>query len=72
LKVILQNNISDLLDAFVAAGVLPTITRPTRITHASVTLIDNIYVKYFQVLFYLKIRPFAYSDMHGETTVCQN
>jgi hypothetical protein len=34
-----------LLDTFYAAGMLPTITRPTRVCHSSATLIDNIYVK---------------------------
>ena len=42
LKVNSHNNTSDLLDA---VGVLPTIRKLTRITHASATLIDNIYVK---------------------------
>jgi hypothetical protein len=36
---------SDLFDTFFNNGILPTITRPTRITHASATLIDNIYIK---------------------------
>ena len=45
LKINSHNNTSDLLDAFVAAGVLPTITKLTRITRASAILIDNIYVK---------------------------
>ena len=31
------------LDIFYANGLYPTITKPTRITHASATLIDNIY-----------------------------
>ena len=30
---------------FYTLGILPTITRPTRITHSSATLIDNIYIK---------------------------
>ena len=34
-----------LLETYFSAGFIPTITRPTRITHASATLIDNIYVK---------------------------
>ena len=35
-----------LLETYLSAGFIPTITRPTRITHASATLIDNIvYVK---------------------------
>ena len=35
----------DLLDTFISAGFLPTVTLPTRITHNTSTLIDNIYVK---------------------------
>ena len=38
-------NVSELLDVFFAQGILPTITKPTRITHSSAMLIDNIYVK---------------------------
>jgi len=36
---------SDLFDTFFNNGILPTIIRPTRITHTSATLIDNIYIK---------------------------
>ena len=35
----------DLLDAFISSGFEPTITKPTRITHNTATLIDNTYVK---------------------------
>ena len=35
----------ELLDLFISSGFLPTVTLPTRITHSSSTLIDNIYVK---------------------------
>ena len=38
-------NTSQLLNTFIAAGFLPTITKPTRITQNSATLIDNIYIK---------------------------
>ena len=34
-----------ILETYFSAGFIPTITRPTRITHDSATLIDNIYVK---------------------------
>lgn len=37
---------SDLLTSFFEVGMIPTITKPTRITHSTATLIDNIYVKY--------------------------
>ena len=35
----------DLLDSLLSSGIIPVINKPTRITHASQTLIDNIYVK---------------------------
>ena len=34
----------DLLDTFITNGFIPTITKPTRITHNTATLIDNIYI----------------------------
>ena len=40
-----NSKIRDFLDTFVANGFIPTIMLPTRITHHSSTLIDNIYVK---------------------------
>ena len=45
MKVNVNKNISDLLNVFFTSGVLPTVKRPTRITHTSATFIDNIYVK---------------------------
>ena len=45
MKINQNSNVSDLLDVFHTLGILPTITRPTRITHSSATLIDNIYIK---------------------------
>ena len=38
-----------LLDNFYAVGMLPVVTRSTRVTHSSATLIDNLYVKYNQL-----------------------
>ncbi len=35
---------SDLFDSCVSNGLIPVITRPTRITHNTATLIDNIYI----------------------------
>ena len=35
----------ELLDLFISSGFLPIVTLPTRITHSSSTLIDNIYIK---------------------------
>ena len=39
---------TDLLHLYLAANTIPTITKskPTRITHTSATLIDNIYVRH--------------------------
>ena len=34
----------ELLDLFLTNGLLPTITKPTRITHTTATLIDNLYI----------------------------
>ncbi len=39
-----HKNIVELLDTFLGNGLLPVITKPTRITHSSATLIDNIYI----------------------------
>ena len=38
-------NVSDLLNVFFTLGALPTVLAPTRVTHTSATLIDNMYVK---------------------------
>eukprot|EP00918_Siedleckia_nematoides_P106344 GHVU01232093.1.p1 GENE.GHVU01232093.1~~GHVU01232093.1.p1 ORF type:complete len:100 (-),score=3.31 GHVU01232093.1:85-384(-) len=35
---------SDFLDINLNNSIIPTILRPTRITHSSATLIDNIYI----------------------------
>ena len=45
LKLGSNKNTDDLLDTFFSVGMLPTINKPTRITHTSATLIDNIYIK---------------------------
>jgi len=45
LKVSTHRATADLLDCFLAGGLVPLINRPTRITHSSATLIDNIYTK---------------------------
>jgi len=44
-KINSQQNISDLFDTFCSKGYLPTITKATRITKSTATIIDNIYVK---------------------------
>ncbi len=49
LKAESHKNSHELLDMFLTNGLLPTITKPTRITHTSATLIDNIYVSTKQI-----------------------
>ena len=59
-----------LLETYFSAGFIPTITRPTRITHASATLIDNmlnastweiILYLVFSLLIFRTISRFSYS-----------
>lgn len=45
LKIHSHNKTADLLNSFLSHELIPTITKPTRITHTSATLIDNIYVR---------------------------
>ena len=45
LKVNEHNPTSEFLELNLTEGLLPMISKPTRITHKSSTLIDNIYVK---------------------------
>ena len=45
IKVGEHKNTSDLLDVFFSHGLLPTVSRPIRITHTSATVIDNVYMK---------------------------
>ncbi len=45
MKINQNKNVSDLFDVFYTQGLLPTATRPTRITHSTATLIYNVYVK---------------------------
>ena len=40
-----HSNTEKLLNFNLASGLLPTVSKPTRITHSTATLIDNIYVK---------------------------
>ena len=46
LKINKHQNSCMLLDHFLAAGLIPKITKPTRIVHSSATLIDNIYTNF--------------------------
>ena len=45
LKINDHTHTSDLFNAFISNGLVPVITKPTRITHNTATLIDNIYIK---------------------------
>ena len=40
-----HTNTNNLLSCFITCGFIPVITKPTRITHTSSTLIDNIYIR---------------------------
>ena len=44
LKIDQNKNTQDIFDTFITNGFFPTITKPTRITHTTATLIDNIYI----------------------------
>ena len=44
IKIDQQRKTQDIFDTFITNGFLLTITKPTRITHTSATLIDHIYV----------------------------
>jgi hypothetical protein len=44
IKIDQHKNSEDLLSNFLANGLVPTITKPTRITHSTATLIDNLYI----------------------------
>ena len=44
LTIFKHKNTSDLLKVFFTAGILPTVSRPNRITPTSATVIDNLYI----------------------------
>jgi hypothetical protein len=46
LKIGSDKTTSDLLDVCLASNMIPTITKPTCVTHTSATLIDNIYLNH--------------------------
>lgn len=48
---------TELFDTFYSKGYLPTITKPTRITKSTATIIDNIYVKCKKKLDVLSKKP---------------
>ena len=62
LKIDSQIRTLDLLNLFISSNMIPTITKPTRVTHTSATLIDNIYVRHDTQAKYSGIIPFNISD----------
>jgi hypothetical protein len=62
LKIESHSKTSDLLNLFLSSHLIPTITKPTRITHTSATLIDNIYVRHDTRTIHSGIIPFNISD----------
>ena len=59
-----HTNSAELMNIFFNAVFLPTITKPTRITHTTATLIDNIYIKTSKPI---KIASFLrYSHIFGD------
>ena len=44
IKINQHKNTVDLLDTFLSNGLIPVITKPTRVAHSSATLIDNLYI----------------------------
>ena len=44
IKIDQHKNTEDLVNNFLASGLVPTITTPTSIIHSTATLIDNIYI----------------------------
>ena len=44
IKINTNHNAANFLDINLTSGLIPTIIRPTRITHTTATLIDNIYI----------------------------
>ena len=57
---------TDLLYLYLAASIIPTITKPTRITHTSATLIDNIYVQHTTPFVHSGI---LFSDISGHLPI---
>ena len=49
LKYNTHRNTEDLLNGLTQAGVMPTVTKPTRVTHSTATVIDNIYAGRFDI-----------------------
>ena len=62
LKIDSYQPLSDLLNIYLNANIIPTITKPTRITHTSATLLDNIHVRHTTTLVHSGILNSDISD----------
>lgn len=62
IKINQHKKTADLLNVFLNNAIIPTITKPTRITHQSATLIDNIYTKIKSNTFYSAVLMTDISD----------
>ena len=69
IKIENHKHTAELLDTFLTSGLLPTITKPTRITNSSCTLIDNIYVNYKTPMYNLNSAVIN-SDISDHLPVC--
>ena len=62
LKIATHDKTADLFNRFMSCNMIPTITKPTRITATSATLIDNIYTRYDSSAIFSGIIPYNISD----------
>ena len=62
LKIDSHDRTADLFNNFISANLIPTITKPTRVTHSSATLIDNIYIRHISKSIMSGIIPYNISD----------
>lgn len=62
LKISSRDKPLDLLNLFMSSNLIPTITKPTRVTHTSATLIDNLYVSHDAEVIHSAIIPYNISD----------
>ena len=67
-----HNKTSDHLDNIFSHGFLPTITKPTRISHTSATLIDHIYVASEVFYMYLVYTPDGIVLVNRYCVTCLN
>ena len=70
LKLNCNNYVASLLDIFVTAGMFPTISKPTRTTNTSSTIIDNIYIKGKNVNTCFSAILYSYISDHNPILTC--